>query len=183
MQVPIEIAYHQVTKSEAVDQLIRAKMEHLEQFCDHVMSCAVVVERPHLHERSGNPFRVRVDLHVPPGHEIVAIAGQQHNPMHDDLQTVVIDAFEKAERQLKELNDRQRGETKTHVREPVAVITQLNLEEGYGFITDLDGRDIYFDRKSLVGHEFDDLSLGMPAVFTEESGPRGPEATTMRVTV
>src|SRR3569623_611054 len=98
MQVPIEIDYHQITKSEAIDQLIREKLDHLEQFCDYIMSCAVVVEQPNLHQRSGNPYRVRIDLHIPPGHEIVAIAGQQHNDMHDDLQTVVIDAFEMAVR-------------------------------------------------------------------------------------
>jgi ribosomal subunit interface protein len=183
MQVPIEIAYHQVTKSEAIDQLIREKADHLEQFCDHIISCAVAVERPNLHQRSGNPYRVRVDLHVPPRHEIAAIAGQQHNAMHDDLETVVIDAFEKAGRQLKKLNERQSGETKTHSSEPVAVITKLNLEEGYGFVTDLEGRDIYFDRQSLSGHEFERLALGMPAVFTEEPGPNGPVATTLQVTV
>lgn len=183
MQVPIEIAYHQITKSEAVDQLIRDKMDHLEQFCDHITSCAVAVERPNLHQRSGNPYRVRIDLHVPPGHEIVGIAGQQQNPMHDDLQTVVIDAFQKVERQLKELNDRQGGETKTPAHEPVAVITQLNLEEGSGYVTSTDGRDIYFDRQSLVGHEFEQLALGMPAVFTEEARDGEPVATSLRVSV
>ncbi len=125
MQVPLEIAYHQVAKSEAIDSLIREKMDHLEQFCDHISSCAVVVERPHMHERSGNPFRVRLDLHVPPGHEIVAVAGQEHNDMHDELHTVVIDAFDKAERQLKELSERQRGRTKRH-DDPVAVISYLD---------------------------------------------------------
>src|SRR5215218_4573085 len=148
MQVPLEISYHQVTKSEAVDQLIREKMDHLEQFCDHITSCAIAVEHPNQHQRTGNPYRVRIDLHVPPGHEIVAVAGLQHNDLHDELRTVVIDAFEKAERQLKELTERQHGDVKTH-HEPVAVISQLNLEEQYGFITDQDGRDIYFSGSSL----------------------------------
>jgi ribosomal subunit interface protein len=180
MQVPLEIAYHQVAKSEAIDQLIRQKMDHLEQFCDHITSCAVVVERPHLHERSGNPFRVRLDLHVPPGHEIVAVAGQEHNDMHDELPTVVIDAFDKAERQLKTLVARQRGETKKH-EAPVAVISQLDLANGSGVITDLQGRDIQFDRSSVIGKDFEKLAVGMAAVYTEEEGALGPRATTMSV--
>jgi ribosomal subunit interface protein len=178
MQVPLEIAYHQVTKSEAIDQLIRDKMDHLETFCDRITSCAIAVEHPHLHERTGNPYRVRIDLHVPPGHEIVAVAGLQHNDMHDELRTVVIDAFEKAERQLKQLTDRQQGETKTHL-EPVGVITQLNLEEGSGYITDPAGRDLYFDRTRLIGREFEQLALGMPVVFTE--GVAGSEAQSVSV--
>src|SRR4051812_2929305 len=180
MQVPPEIAYHQVTKSEAIDALIREKLEHLESFCDHISSCAVVVEHPHLHERSGNPYRVRLDIHVPPGHEIVAIAGQEHNEMHDELRTVVIDAFEKAERQLKALTEKQHGEVKRH-EEPVAVISLLNLEAGEGVITDLNGRDIYFDRSSVVGRDFERLAVGMAAVFTEESDERGPRANTVSV--
>jgi ribosome-associated translation inhibitor RaiA len=120
MQVPPEIAYHHLTKSEAIDALIRGKIEHLEHFCHSITSCQIVVERPHRSERSGNPYRVRIDLHVPPGHELVAVAGGEHNEMHDPLQTVVIDAFEKASRQLKQLRDRQRGDTKTH-EEPIAL--------------------------------------------------------------
>jgi cold shock CspA family protein/ribosome-associated translation inhibitor RaiA len=180
MQVPPEIAYHHVTKSEAVDALIRDKLDHLEQFCDHITSCQVVVERPHSHESSGNPYRVRIDLHVPPGHELVAVAGGAHNDMHDPLQTVVIDAFEKAGRQLKDLVKRQRGETKVH-NEPVALVSRLNLEEGYGFITDLDGRDIYFHRNSVLGLDFEELAVGTAVVFTEEIGEKGAQASTLRV--
>jgi ribosome-associated translation inhibitor RaiA len=180
MQVPLEISYHQVTKSEAIDALIRDKVDHLEQFCDHISSCAVVVERPHSHESSGNPWRVRLAIHVPPGHEIAAVAGLDHNEMHDDLQTVVIDAFDKAERQLKELVERQRGEVKPRP-EPVAVISALDLATGEGVITDTEGRDIAFSRENVIGPEFEKLAIGMSAVFTEEESPGTPRANTVSV--
>lgn len=114
MQVPPEVAYHHVTKSESIDALIHQKLGHLEHFCDHITSAQVVVERPHRRERSGNSFRVRIDLHVAPGHELVATAGGNASEKHHELHTVVIDAFEKAARQLKQLTERQHGETKTH---------------------------------------------------------------------
>ena len=180
MLVPPEIAYHQVEKSEAIDALIREKIEHLEQFCDHISSCAIAVERPHMHERSGNPYRVRVDLHVPPKHEIVAIAGLEENDMHDELHTVVIDAFEKAERQLKTLVEKQHGDVKQK-DEPVAVITQLDLRTGSGVITDTSGRDIPFDRSSVIGKEFETLAIGMAAVFTEDRSETGVRANTVSV--
>jgi len=100
--------------------------------------------------------------------------------MHDELHTVVIDAFDKAERQLKSLTDKQQGETKRH-EEPVAVISQLNLETGEGVITDLTGREIAFDRSSLVGKEFEKLAVGMAAVFTEENTIGRPRANTVSV--
>lgn len=115
MKVSLEIDYHHIIKSESIDALIRSQMLHLEKFCDDISSCAVVVERPHTSEKSGSPFRVRLDLHVRPGHEIVEVAGLDENEKHDELQTVVMDAFAKAERQLKALAQRQHGKVKSHL--------------------------------------------------------------------
>jgi len=71
MQLPIEISYRGVEKTDEIDTLIRTKAERLDRFCDHISRCDVAVERPNHAQQSGNPFRVRVDLTVPPGHELV----------------------------------------------------------------------------------------------------------------
>lgn len=109
MQVPIQISYHHVDKSEAVDTLIHEKARHLEKFCDHITSCRVVVERPHRHEKSGHPYRVRLDITIPPGHELAVEEGPSNHDMHEPLHKVVNDAFKTAERRVKELVERQRG--------------------------------------------------------------------------
>ena len=72
MQLPIEISYRGVDKSDQLEEHIRSKAARLDHFCDHISRCDVVVEHPNHSQHSGNPFRVRIDVTVPPGHELVA---------------------------------------------------------------------------------------------------------------
>ena len=110
MQLPIEISYRGVEKSDQLDQLIRSKAERLDHFCDHISRCDVVVEHPNHSQHNGNPFRVRIDLTVPPGHELVVDEKQSEHEMHEPLSKVINDAFKTMERQLKTLVEKQRRE-------------------------------------------------------------------------
>jgi cold shock CspA family protein len=58
-------------------------------------------------------------------------------------------------------------------------VTRLLPWEGYGFITDDTGREIHFNRQSVVGDGFDRLEEGMDVRFTEEAGEKGPQASTV----
>lgn len=110
MQLPVEISYRGVGKSDQLDHLIRDKAARLDRFCDHISRCDVVVEQPNQAQQSGNPFRVRIDVTVPPGHELVADERQAEHEMHEPLSKVVNDAFKAMERQLKTLVEKQRRE-------------------------------------------------------------------------
>ncbi len=178
MQLPIEISYRGVEKSDDIDRLIRNKAERLDHFCDHITRCDVAVERPNHAQHSGNPFRVRIDLTVPPGHELVAEEKQSEHEMHEPLSKIVNDAFKTMERQLKDLVERQRRDVKTHV-EPRALIAKLFAE--YGFITALNGADIYFHRNSVVGSSFDELKVGMEVRYDESHGEMGPQASSVHL--
>jgi ribosome-associated translation inhibitor RaiA len=114
MQIPLEITYRHVPKRAEVEARIRQKAAKLERFCDHIIGCRVALERPQRHQRSGNPYRVRIDVTVPPGHEIVVSYDPEKSEMHDDLDVVVNRAFKAAARRLKALAARQRGEVKAH---------------------------------------------------------------------
>ena len=72
MQLPVEISYRGVEKSDEVDNLIRTKAARLDKFCDHITRCEVAVEKPNQSQREGNPFRVRVGVTVPLCHDLVA---------------------------------------------------------------------------------------------------------------
>ncbi|MEP6822732.1 MAG: HPF/RaiA family ribosome-associated protein, partial [Chthoniobacterales bacterium] len=81
-----------------------------EKFCDHINRCDVVIEqRNHAHKK-GNPVRVRIDVTVPPGHELVADENQTDSDSHEPLTKAIHDAFKTMERQLRHLVDKQRGE-------------------------------------------------------------------------
>lgn len=110
MQLPVEISYRGVDKSDQLDQLIRDKAARLDRFCDHISRCDVVLEQPNHAQQSGNPFRVRIDVTVPPGHELVADERQAEHERHEPLSKVINGAFKAMERQLKTLVEKQRRE-------------------------------------------------------------------------
>jgi len=178
MQLPVEISYRGVEKSEDIDALIREKASRLDRFCDHIMRCDVAVEKPNHAQQSGNPFRVRVDVTIPPGHELVADEKQIEHEMHEPLTKIINDAFKNMERQVKDLVERQRREVKTHV-EPRALITKLFSD--YGFITDGGGIDIYFHRNAVLGTGFDELKIGAEVRFDLSHGEMGPQASSVHV--
>jgi hypothetical protein len=53
---------------------------------------------------------VRIDVTVPPHHELVADEKQMDNGAHAALTKVIHDAFKTMERQLRHLVEKQRGE-------------------------------------------------------------------------
>lgn len=175
----MEISYRGVAKTDEIDNLIRTKAARLDRFCDHISRCDVAVEQPNQSQRAGNPFRVRVNLTVPPGHELVVEEKQNEHEMHEPLTKIINDAFKTMERQLKDLVERQRREVKTHA-EPRALITKLFAD--YGFITDGGGVDIYFHRNAVVNSEFDKLKVGAEVRFDLSHGDMGPQASTVHVT-
>lgn len=67
MQVPLKITFRDVPKTEAIEALVREKAAKLERVCDAIISCQIAIERPHRHEKTGNPYRVRIAMTVPPG--------------------------------------------------------------------------------------------------------------------
>jgi ribosome-associated translation inhibitor RaiA len=118
MLVPLQLSFRDVppARQAEIEERVRQRAAKLERFFQPINSCRVAIERPHQFERSGNPYRVRIDITVPPGHELVVRKEPGDSNLHTDLATVVNAAFEAAERRLGELVARMRGEVKTHER-------------------------------------------------------------------
>lgn len=114
MQLPLEITYRGVEKTDEVDNFVRDKASRLDKFCDHITRCDVIIEHPNTAQHSGSPFRVRIDVTVPPHHELVVDEKPTKHEMHDPLTKVVNTAFKAMERQLKEVCDRQNLKVKAH---------------------------------------------------------------------
>jgi ribosomal subunit interface protein len=108
MQSPLKITIHGVDRSEALETRIRAKMEKLEEFFNHITSCHVVVEMPHKHHQQGSQFNVRMDIAVP-GNEIVVTRDHA-----EDVYVALRDAFDAAKRQLTDYAQRLRRDVKNH---------------------------------------------------------------------
>jgi ribosome-associated translation inhibitor RaiA len=114
MNVPLEITFRGVEKTDALEALVREQAAKLERVCNYLSSCRVAIEKPHSHERAGTSYRVRIDATVPPGHEIAVTTNALDHDMHEQLSTVVIAAFKSARRRLEKLVDRQHGDVKAH---------------------------------------------------------------------
>lgn len=110
MQVPLEVKFKDGPNPPWVEELVRRRVAKLEKFCDRLIRCRVAIERPNEHPDSGNPYRVLIDLTIPPGHELVVDREPRDGGPKRELRSVLIDAFEAAERQVKDLVERQRGE-------------------------------------------------------------------------
>jgi cold shock CspA family protein/ribosome-associated translation inhibitor RaiA len=182
MQVPLKMTFRNVPKSAAMEALIRKQAAKLERVCSHLVSCSISVEKPQAHQKSGNPFRVRVDVTVPPEHELVTIRNAGEGDLHEPLPTVVRRAFDATQRQLKKLSERQRGKVKNHPEQAVAgFVIRLFRNGGFGFIKSLEGREIYFHKNSLPAAEFNRLEVGTGVQWNEEEGENGPQATVVRI--
>jgi ribosomal subunit interface protein len=113
MQVPLEIVFHNVDRSPAVEAAVRERAAKLERFAENITSCRVTVEAPHKNHQQGNLFRVRVDLRFPGG-EVVANRAHGADHAHEDVYVALRDAFKAARRQLQDRQRIRRGEVKLH---------------------------------------------------------------------
>ncbi len=127
MQIPLQITVRGTDRSEALEAHIRDKVDKLEEFFDHIMSCRVVVELPHKHQHQGKHFNVRIDIGVP-GSEIVV--NREHS---EDVYVALRDAFDAAQRKIEDYARKLRGDVKTH--EPKMRVGEIveEMSEGNRF--------------------------------------------------
>lgn len=181
MNVPLEISFRNISGTNSIEDLIRSKAEKLQRYCDHISSCRVAVEKTQKHQRTGSRYRVRLDITVPPGHEIVVKREPSRGRIHYPLTSVIRDAFDAAGRRIKELDERQQRQIKRHPRQEMNAVIHKLHEEGYGFLRTLDDREVYFHRNSVVAKDFQDLKIGDGVHFREEIGVNGPQASSVHV--
>jgi len=115
MQIPVQITFHGVDHSDAVEERIREKVAKLGQIFDRITSCRVVIEPHHkntsnLH-RKGEPFHICIDVTVP-GAELVVKRDPKDPHVNEDILVALKEAFTNIERQLKDYIARQRGDVK-----------------------------------------------------------------------
>ncbi|MDD5347793.1 MAG: cold shock domain-containing protein [Candidatus Omnitrophica bacterium] len=60
-------------------------------------------------------------------------------------------------------------------------IKKLVRERGFGFISDTDGREVFFHQSSVVETQFDALAEGQDVEFEVEKSPKGPRAISVKV--
>ncbi len=183
MEVPPKITFRGVSKTDDTEDLILKKIGKLDKMCDHLISCRVVVESHQEHQQSGNPFRVRINLRIPPGKDIVVKYISKQGTIHERLSTVLRDAFRAAERKMKKEIDKQQGQVKFHPAQEsrIGYVVRLFSDEGYGFIRTGEGREFYFHQNSVLQDNFYRLEIGTEVRYFPEEGQKGPRAGSVQI--
>lgn len=101
MKYPLQIVFHGVDHSDAVEARVREKAQRLERYHDRILGCRVVIDTPHKHQKKGQHYSVRIDLTVP-GSEIVISRDPKEHAAHEDVYVAVRDAFDAAGRALED---------------------------------------------------------------------------------
>ncbi len=187
MQVPMEIAFHNIDKSEWAENVIRKHVAELERIYTRLITCRVRVERRAQNSRHSIPPVVRIEMSVP-GHKDLVVA---HEPDHlqrkfqaPHLQTAIKEAFRIAERRLTAFKDQRSDHTAAGDHEAsnefLGQIAEMTPERDFGFLMTKEGGLLYFHRNSVLSGDFDSFWRGQEVHYVEALGDTGPIATKVR---
>jgi hypothetical protein len=184
MQVPLEIAFHNIEHSDWAEDEIRGHVADLEAIYDRIVSCRVRIDQRASNSNETIPPVVRIEMGIPGGKDLVVA----HEPDHlqrkfqrPDLRNAINEAFRIAERRLTELKDQRHGRTKEGYHDAenqsVGQIAELRAGEDFGFLMTKEGGLLYFHRNSLLAGDFNALKRGDEAYYVEAMGDTGPTAS------
>jgi ribosome-associated translation inhibitor RaiA/cold shock CspA family protein len=188
LQVPLEIAFHNIASSDWAEQEIRARVAELERLYGRLVSCRVRIDQRAKNLTGTIPPVVHIELGIPGRNDLVV----SHEPEHllrkyrrPDLHHAINEAFRIAERQLLDLKQQRNGRTKVGdhdvENQSLGQIAEITPEEDFGYLMTKEGGLLYFHRNSLLTGAFDDLERGDDVYYNEDVGDTGPIATKVRV--
>ena len=188
MQMPLEIAFHHIERSEQAENEIRTHVADLEKIYERLVSCRVRIDQRAKDVTGTIPPVVRIELGIPGHGEIVVSHEPDHllrKYKHPDLRSAINEAFRKAERQLLDLKEQRQGRTKEphHDSENQSLGQVADMDGGgeFGFLLTKEGGLLYFHRNSVLAGDFDQLRRGDAVYYVEDTGDTGPLASKVRV--
>ncbi|MGA6966118.1 MAG: HPF/RaiA family ribosome-associated protein [Xanthobacteraceae bacterium] len=188
LQVPLEIAFHNLESSPAVEEEIRARVSELERRYDRLTSCRVRIDQRNKDLTGAIPPVVHIEMGIP-GHGDVVVS---HEPDHllrkyqrPDLHKAINEAFRIAERRLLDIKeqrvDRERAPAHDAESQSLGQIAEVNPDQDFGYLLTKEGGLLYFHRNSVLSGDFDHLSRGDEVHYNDDIGDTGPIATKVRV--
>ena len=187
VQVPVEIAFHNLDSIPWAEEEIRARIAKLEQIFDRLVTCRVRVDQRANNTSRNIPPVVRIEMSVP-GKELVVSHEPdylQHKFQSPDLHNAINEAFRIAEDQLSEYKRQlqDRGTESFHAVENQALgqIADIDPAGDFGFVLTNTGGMLYFHRNSVLTGDFEKLRRGDEVHYVEELGDTGPTASKVRV--
>jgi putative sigma-54 modulation protein len=100
MKIPLQITFHHLEHSDAIESRIRKKTELLEKFYGRITSMRVLVEPCSGRHRHGTLYRVGIDITLPGGE--ITVGRNADDGAHEDIYVAIRDSFHAARRQLED---------------------------------------------------------------------------------
>jgi ribosome-associated translation inhibitor RaiA/cold shock CspA family protein len=188
LQVPLEIAFHNLESSEQAERQIRERVADLERRYDRLISCRVHIDQRAKDLTGTIPPVVHIELGIPGRRELVVSHEPEHllrKYRHPDLHHAINEAFRIAERQLTDLKeqrgDRSKGVAHESEQQFLGQVAEINHDDDFGFLLTKEGALLYFHRNALLNGDFDKLERGDELHYVEAIGDTGPIAAKVRV--
>ena len=181
MKIEPEISYRNIEPSQHLQERVDKEIRQLESIYPDLMSCTVLIEGPSGRRRAGGLATVRIHLTAPGQKDIAVTHVADDNHAHEDVLVSVRDAFKAAQRQIKKLKHERRVEGNTGDTRFAGKVSRFLAEEDAGFIAAEDGRECYFQARSVTDFPFRDLKVGDDVTFRIEQGDKGPQATSVHL--
>jgi cold shock CspA family protein/ribosome-associated translation inhibitor RaiA len=180
MQTEAQIEFEGIPNSSETRAVIEQHIAELESHFGRITACRAFVKGPGERHRTGGQYQVSVRLVLPDGREVNIGRTPKEDERYADLTFAIDNAFKRARRQLQDQARLMRGQTKQHESQPIGTVLRIDPSGEFGFIEGTDGQEVYFNCKSVIDGT-SSISLGTRVSYVEESGEKGPQASTVRV--
>ncbi len=100
MNAPVEVHFHGIQKSEAIEQRVRDKVAKLEKHFGRMTSCRVVLEAAQRNAQKPKVYNIKIEVGVPRQRSIVICHERIGSHASEELTLALREAFEVALRKL-----------------------------------------------------------------------------------
>jgi len=100
MTTPVEIHFHGLEKSDAIEERVREKVAKLAKHFDRMTSCRVGIEAAQRNAQKPKVYRIKIEVAMPGQNPIVVCHERTGSSAHEELGLAIRDAFEAALRKV-----------------------------------------------------------------------------------
>ena len=120
MNTPVEVTFHGIEKSDAVEQRVREKVAKLEKHFGRMTSCRVVVDAPQRNVAKPKVYQLKIEVGVPKRRPVVVRLERVGSHASEELNLAIRDAFDAALRKIDSVASKlgQRGRLERGRRRP-----------------------------------------------------------------
>jgi putative sigma-54 modulation protein len=120
MDTSVEVHFHGIEKSAAIDARVREKIAKLAKHFDRMTSCRVVVDVPNRSPQKPKVYQVKIEIGVPGRRPIVVKHDREGSHATEELGLALRDAFGAALRRLDDTSSKigQRSKLERGRRRP-----------------------------------------------------------------